>query len=121
MKLIPKQRRVGKFIGGLKELFARISFYISIINFIQVTVMAYYTTIRNVSDISFTLYLLILAILILAVMIFEYTIVMPSQIAFLNWQVYTHDNPIRRDLEKVMAKLEEIEKKLEGKRTINVK
>ena len=116
MKWALKQRRVGKFIGGLKELLARVTFYISIVNFIQVTAMTYYTTVRNISNISFIIYILILAMLILAMMVFEYTIVMPSHYAFLNWQTYIHDNPIRRDLEKVMAKLEEIEKKLEEKR-----
>ncbi len=109
---VPKQKRVGKFIGGLKELLARVTFYISILNFLMIIATTYYTTVRHVYDIPFWLFFLILAAIVFVAMIVEYTIVMPSQIAFLNWQAYTHDNPIRKDLERVMSKLEEIEKKL---------
>jgi len=113
MRWIPKQRMVGRFIGGLKELLARVTFYISILNFLMIIATTYYTTVRHVYDMPFWQFFLILATIVVVAMIFEYTIVMPSQIAFLNWQAYTHDNPIRKDLEKVMAKLEEIEKEIE--------
>jgi len=112
MKWIPKQKRVSKFIGGLKELLGRVTFYISAMNFLMLAVTAYYTTIRHFLPVSFPVFFLMLVIVVVVAMIIEYTIVMPSQIAFINWQVYTHENLIRRDLEKVMKKLEEIEQQL---------
>ena len=109
---VPKQKRVGRFIGGVKELLGRVTFYISLLNFLMLAVTSYYTTIQHIVQIPFWTFFAMLMTVVLAAMILEYTIILPSQIAFLNWQVYTHDNPIRRDLEKIMSKLEEIEKKL---------
>lgn len=113
---IPRQKRVGRFIGGLKELLARVTFYISILNFLMIIATTYYTTVRHLYSIPFWMFFLALAVILVVAMVVEYTIVLPSQIAFLNWQAYTHDNPIRRDLEKIMARLDEIEKKLEGEK-----
>ncbi|MDK2876176.1 MAG: hypothetical protein PWQ22_586 [Archaeoglobaceae archaeon] len=115
MKWIPKQKRVGRFIGGVKELLARVTFYISILNFLMIIVTTYYTTIRHIYNIPFWVFFATLAVIVIVAMVFEYTIVLPSQIAFLNWQAYTHDNPIRKDLEKIMSKLEEIEKLVKEK------
>ena len=113
MRWIPKQRRVGRFIGGIKELLGRVTFYISMMNFLMLAATAYYTTIRHFLPISFWIFLAILVAIVITAMILEYTVILPSQIAFMNWQIYTHENPIRKDLEKVMAKLEEIERVLE--------
>ena len=110
---IPSQKRVGRFLGGVKELLSRVTFYVSILNFLMLAVTAYHTTIRYFLPLPFWVFFATLAVIVVVAMIFEYTIVLPSQIAFLNWQVYTHDNPVRKDLERIMAKLEEIEKKLE--------
>jgi len=46
----------------------------------------------------------------LVAMILEYMFILPSQIAFLNWQVYTHNNPIRRDLEEIKKELNSLKK-----------
>lgn len=116
MKWIPKQKRVGRFIGGLKELLSRVTFYISIMNFGMLIITSYYTTIRHVYSVPFWIFFGFLAMVVLVAMIVEYTIVLPSQTAFLNWQVYTHDNPIRRDLEKIMRKLEELEEEVRKSR-----
>jgi len=117
---IPSQKRVGSFLGGVKELLSRVTFYVSILNFLMLAVTAYHTTIRYflplpfwVLPLPFWVFFATLAVIVVVAMIFEYTIVLPSQIAFLNWQVYTHDNPVRKDLERIMAKLEEIERRLE--------
>jgi len=110
--IVPKQRRVSKVIGAVKELMSRVTFYVSVLNFLMLAVTAYYTTIRHVLPIPFWIFFAILIVIVIIAMILEYTIVLPSQIAFINWQVYTHENLIRRDLEKVMKKLEEIEQQL---------
>jgi len=85
MKWIPKQKRVSRFIGGVKELLTRVTFYISILNFLMIIVTTYCTTIRHVYNIPFWVFFATFVVIVLVAMIFEYTIILPSQIAFLNW------------------------------------
>jgi len=51
-------------------------------------------------------------LIVMGAMVFEWAIMMPSEIAFTNWQTYEHNNPIRTDLESIKHELEELKKKL---------
>lgn len=108
---LPQQRRV-RVIGALKDLLMRTTFYISILNFLMLAVTAYYTTVRYFLPFPFWLFFLCLLLIVGIAMLIEYAIVMPSQISFINWQIYTHNNPIRRDLEEIKSELDEIKSKL---------
>jgi len=46
------------------------------------------------------------------VMIFEWAVMLPSEISFTNWQTYEHNNPIRKDLEFIKQDLDELKKKI---------
>ena len=44
-------------------------------------------------------------------MIFDYTIMLPSETSFINWQAYEHNNPLRKDLEEIKSLLEDKNKR----------
>jgi len=108
---IPKQKRI-RYIGGLKLLLTRSSFYISMLNFLMLASTSYVIVIKEYFYIPFWIFLLGLIGMLVMVMIFEWAIMLPSEIAFTNWQYYEHNNPIRTDLEIVKKSIEELKKKL---------
>jgi len=93
-----------KEIGMLKDLYARISPYIGLINMTLLAATAYYTTIRHFLHINFLEFIILIAVVVLTVAAVEYFIVMPSHYAFINEQAYKHGNLIRRDLTDIRAK-----------------
>lgn len=109
---IIKQRAIGPWLGGAKNLLMRTVFYISAINFLLLAVTAYHTTLRPYLPISFWGFLGILVAILVVAMVFEYTIVLPSSMVFLNRQVYKHKNPLVEDVLEIKEKLERIEAKL---------
>jgi len=109
--IIPKQKRI-KYIGGLKLLLARSSFYISILNFLMLASTSYVVVIKKYFYIPFWLFLLCMILIVIGAMIFEWAIMLPSEIAFTNWQTYEHNNPIRADLESIKRDLEELKRKI---------
>ena len=108
---IPKQKRI-KYIGGLKLLLARSSFYISILNFLMLASTSYVVVIKKYFYIPFWLFLLSMVAVVVVVMIFEWAVMLPSEISFTNWQTYEHNNPIRKDLEFIKQDLDELKKKI---------
>lgn len=109
MKL-PRQI-IFKRLGGIKNLFTRTAFYISLVNFLMLATTTYVIVVKEYFQLPFWMFMFGIICLVLIAMIFEYTIMLPSEIAFGNWQVYTHDNPIRRDLEEIKKDLEYLKKK----------
>lgn len=103
------QKRV-RYIGALKTLLARSTFYISILNFAMLAGTSYVIVVKGVIDIPFWIFLLVISGIVTIAMIFEYAIMLPSETAFLNWQAYEHGNPIRYDLEHIKKEIEEIKK-----------
>ena len=104
-----EQKRI-RYIGAIKNILARSTFYISILNFAMLAVTSYSVVVWKVLPISFWLFFLILVLMIVGMMIFDYTIMLPSEMSFMNWQAYKHNNPIRKDLEEIKEKLEELKK-----------
>lgn len=107
----PQQKRI-RYIGAIKNILARSTFYISILNFAMLAATSYAVVVKGVISIPFWLFFSILSLLIVAIMIFDYMIMLPSETSFMNWQSYEHNNPLRTDLEEIKKKLEEMEKKL---------
>jgi hypothetical protein len=101
-----------KPLGALKDLAIRSAFYITVLNFAQISVTAYYTTLRYYLPFNFYMYFALLVVLIMAMMAFEYFVMMPSQIAWLNEQMYKHQNPIVSDLRRIEKRLVRIERVL---------
>ena len=105
------QKRV-KYIGAMKNLFGRTTFYISIINFAMLAGTTYVIVVKGIVSVPFWVFLLGISGIVAIAMVFEYVIMMPSEIAFTNWQVYEHNNPIRYDLEHIKKEMDEIKEML---------
>ena len=113
---LTNQYKVSGKIGGAKDLLGRTLFYVSIINFILITVTAYSTTLRDTLQmwfpwLNFPIFLGILVVGLLLAMILEYKIVLPSAWAFTNKQQYEHQSLIRKQLDGIEKTLSEIQKK----------
>lgn len=113
IKYIPTQKDTGQYIGALKELFGRTSFYITVINFFLLIVTAYYTTIRNFIPISFLSFMAIAVLIVCIAMVIEYIVILPSSVAFQNHQAYKHTNPLKDDVKLILKRLDEIENKMD--------
>lgn len=109
------QKRV-RYVGALRTLFARTTFYISIINFAMLAGTSYVIVVKGVVDVPFWIFLLAISLVVGIAMIFEYVIMMPSEIAFNNWQVYEHNNPIRYDLEHIKKEIENIKEMIKNEK-----
>ena len=123
-----KQKETGKVIGGLKTQVERSMAYVTVINFGLIVITAYHTTIHPIFPaIPFWGFFAVLAIFILGVIVFEYTIVYPSELTFLSHQLWKKErNPMFgeiRDIKKeltaqkatdkaILEKLEKIEQSL---------
>ena len=113
---VSQQYNIGPWLGGLKDLASRAVFYLSLLNFVQISATFYYITLKPnyqqyFSWLSFGLYFGVLAFLTLVVMFLEYKFIIPSMYTFLNRQEYSHQNLLRQDLKKILDKLEELEKR----------
>lgn len=104
------QKRI-RYIGGIKNLFSRTAFYISIFNFCMLCGVSYQVVVKEYFSVPLWVFVVCAAFMIGMCMIFEYTIMLPSEIAFTNEEIYKHNNPIRRDLEEIKKDL----KYLKGK------
>jgi len=107
---ITKQYVLGTSIGGLKEIAMMAAFYITILNFIQIAIVAYWTTLREfilqaAPWFTLPIYFLFLIVLAALGMVFEYKVMYPSWYAFRNKQEYEHQSPIKKDLEKIKKQL----------------
>lgn len=108
----PRQKETGSLIGGVKTIFQRSQFYLSLINFLLLLTTAYYTTIRHVIPwLPFEVFLVLLVALLVGLMALEYLVIFPSQVRFQKRQAYLRD-PIARDVRKINDRLKNIEKEL---------
>ena len=110
----PIQKRV-RYIGAIKNIFSRTTFYISILNFAMLAATSYVVVVKGIIDIPFWVFLLFISVLVLVAMVFEYTVMMPSEYAFINWQSYEHNNPIRTDLEEIKEELKKLKEIIKDK------
>jgi len=111
---IPPQRRI-RYIGAIKNVLSRSTFYISILNFFMIIATSYVVVIQKYFPLPFWCFLLVLILLVIGIMVFDYIIMLPSEISFMNWQTYEHNNPLREDLEKLDKKVNQILSKINKK------
>ena len=109
LKNVAKQKNLP-WIGPLKDIVMSTVFYISIINFILISVTAYYTTLRPFLLIyapwfKIWMWLGFLVGVVLVMMVLEYKFVYASWYTFRNKQEATHENLI-------IKRIDELEKKL---------
>lgn len=105
--MITSQRKGNIKLGAMVSLISYTAFWISMINFVLVSLIAYNTTIKNVvlnfiPWFNFFWYLAFIACIVIVIMD---KIIIPSRHRFLSSQEYTHDSPIQKDLEIVKEEL----------------
>jgi len=117
-----KQYPANKKIGGFKDIALHTAAWLSFVNFGLIAVTAYHTTLREfilayIPWMSLIIFMLLLSLCVAIFMVIEYKFIIPSTWAFRNAQQYEHKYPIKKDLEKLSKKLDELEKliKKEGK------
>ena len=120
-KIFTKQYNTGYLIGGTKDLVMRTMFYITALNFVLGAGTAYMVYAREWIDIKVFIVAVILFAMISA--LFEYKVVIPSNWKFINKQRYTHGEPLKDDIQKVLdgqvalgERLDRIEKELRIRR-----
>ena len=121
LRRLTKQYNLGPWLGGLKDLASRAIFYLSLLNFVQISATFYYLTLRPnylqyISWLNFWTYFGTLTFLVLIVMILEYKFIIPSMYTFLNRQEYLHQNLLKKDLKEILDKLKKIEGELNESR-----
>jgi len=104
-KYLPKQRIVNNKIGGIREITARLSFYIGILNLILTGTMNYYLVAKNVFPINFAIFVMAISMFLLVATIVDYFWIYPSHIAFTTKQLYIHNNPMVEDIKQIKKKL----------------
>jgi len=118
-KLIPAQKEISTILGGTKTLLQEATFYITILNLIMITRLFYYSTsdpwVRTIFP-HYLIFMLIMAMLAVACMTFEYVVMIPSKYKFTQEQLYKADrSPIMREVKELKKQLDYIQKKIEEK------
>lgn len=103
-----------KYVGGVKNILTRSMFYFSLMNFIMISITSYTVVLSDVINVTFFEFVFILSACISILTIFEYCVMLPSELMFVNHQIYTHNNPIRNDLVEIREMLNELKQKKEG-------
>jgi hypothetical protein len=115
---LTKQHNIGIWWGALRNTVSNATMYLSLFNTAMIVPMAYVTwvqpwTARMGWDVSFALFLVIIAVLAVIVLLVEYKLFTPSNFAFWAEQFWKHgDNPISKKLEVQDERLDRIEKML---------
>jgi hypothetical protein len=112
-----KQVDTGAWWGGFKSLVSSAGGYASWTS-LALQVFNFYLLSSgwfNERNISIPLWLFGISVFLFAigVFIFEWKVTLPSSYKFTNRQAYEHGNPIREDLNKVINKLNHIQKELD--------
>ena len=103
----------GMWIGAIQSQFNNTQSYVSMVQFLLITVVAYHTTLRDtilryIPWMNFWIFLLVGAALFLLVMLIDYKIVVPSRVNYSNYQAYKHVNPVKEDLKKIKTDMKEV-------------
>ena len=108
------------FLGGAKEMFGRMSFYVQLGTLSMVAINFWDTTIvRNFRDanewFTFPLFIAVVAVIGFILLFLEYVIIMPGSYAFSTWQFNKHKNEMLdtiRDIQRVQKEQGEIIEKI---------
>lgn len=118
-RLIPKQRELPGWIGGVRMLVSRIGVYLGYVNWVMLSVMLWTLSlspfVRSIFLNSYWLFLFLGLGSVVAIALFvEWVLVLPSEIRFTQNQWAKGDrSPIYREVVETRKTLEKFEKKFE--------
>lgn len=109
-KLVLKQYSIGAWLGSIRSVFSNAQFYMGMVNFGMIAILAYDGTVGKQLKVwfpwlNFWLYFLAFVVGYLLLMLFEWKIVTPSIMTMSNEQGYKHKSLLRRDLECIKRNL----------------
>lgn len=113
-------------LGAVVSLISYTAFWISLMNFVLVSLIAYNTTIKVfilefLPWFNFFWYLVCIACVVVVVMIIEYKIIIPSRHRFSSSQEYAHDSPIQKDFEMMKRDFDIVKEELKIIKEQNVR
>jgi len=113
---ILKQQDTGQIWGAFKALVSSCSSYASWVSMSMQAVVLYTVTspMMNEKNISipFWVFCLIIVVLVIMLLTFEWKITIPSTMAFNNAQIAKHNSPIYQNTEKILEQNKKIMEKL---------
>jgi len=114
---IARQYDVGIWLGAIRDLFSRATFYVSFINFVLIVPTAYNTTLKfyiqqYVPWMSFWIFASICVLLTLLAMTFEQKLVLASSVRWQNRMRAKHYSPEYEIMKIMMKKIGRIEERL---------
>ena len=117
VRVLLKQYSIGVSVGGVKDLLQRSLFYVTAINFFLLIITSWGIILRDhiaqyISWFTFPVFVGLLVFVILFAMLIEYKFILPATWKFINRQRYQHGEPLKSDLQKVLDRLDRIEKAL---------
>jgi len=111
-----RQENTGQWWGGFKATVSSASSYASWVSMGMQAVVLYTVTSPTMNEknisIPFWVFCLVIAVMAISILIFEWKVTIPSAVRFTNAQAYRHDNPIRADLEEIKSDIAKIKEKL---------
>lgn len=107
-----KQILLGRKIGGAIDTFQRSLLFVTIINFTMLAATFYNTTgasfiIKIFPWFNFYIFMAFLIIVVFIAMIFVYVFITPSSMAYASNQSYVHDNPLKKQMDRIEKTLED--------------
>ncbi len=103
-----KQKNLGQFLGGLIDTYGRMSLLISIGSLIMTTGTFYVVVVKPYFQapwLTLPVAIIMIVLLFAVIMLLTYLFITPAMVAYSNRQWYSHDNPMRRDLEEIKWEL----------------
>jgi hypothetical protein len=100
------QKSTGSFLGGIMEAYQRSSVVVNAVQFLAVIVMLFTTSAepflaKYLPWVTFPIYMMVAVVGIGCLMVVAYILAIPSAYSFFNNQVWKHNNPQKRKLERI--------------------
>ena len=92
------------------DAFSRVSFFVGAANTVMLVAMFYVTTagpwlVERLPWLTLPVFMALAVFAIVVAMVLAYVFLLPSAMSFFNLHFYKHNNPIRRDLDRIKEKL----------------
>ncbi len=117
LRTIMAQRNIGKQWGVIAQVAGQASIFVTMISLCLIAVTAYNTTlsgwlIQRGIHIGFWVFAIVLLVFLVVPTVLIWKFALPSYFSSMNEQVYQHDNPIKKDIEKLSKDNAEIKRLL---------